>query len=90
MLAYRYFEAGTNEPLRRCPQCNHALIEEGSVCLALSVGGRVVEVNARLDEQGWLVDTADSAVARGHHAGSYCGGCGALLLDMADEDQSEG
>ena len=89
MFRYRYFEAGTDKPLRRCPVCGHALTEEGGICLLLSIGGQVVEVASRLNEEGCLTDTEDGAVARGYHSGTHCGGCKELLLHVADEDEGE-
>src|SRR5438067_1962367 len=85
--ASKAFLAGTDRLLSDCPECAHSLTQDGGVGLLLSVGSLVVEAASRLDSAGRLVDTADGCVAAGFHSATLCGGCGVLLLDVAEEDQ---
>lgn len=87
-MAWSYlYQDDNGGPLKSCPACGHDLTQEDGVDITLSIGGRVFDVESRLDENGKLIDTDDNAVAAGFHSATLCGGCGDMLCDIAEEIQ---
>ena len=87
VYAYTYTnENGT--PLAACPGCGGDLTVSGGINLVVSVGGRVLDLESRLDSFGRLEDV-DDQVATGHHSGTCCGHCGELLINLENVIESE-
>lgn len=72
----------TKRHVIRCPDCDALLTEPASVSMCLSIDGRETYAPSSLSSDGTLIDTPDHAVAKGFHAGSFCGNCSALLEEL--------
>ena len=84
---YRYYRTN-GAPVSVCPTCGHNWTIAGGIDLELTISGVVQTLPTRLDN-GVLQDTEDHAVALGFHSGTYCGGCGQLLVNL-DGIEEEG
>lgn len=71
-----------NHPTR-CPDCNSNLTSPGSIEVHLSSGSHQWDEEGQVDQSGTL-DDPHGHVAKGLHAGSYCGSCGELLEELPE------
>ena len=91
---YRYLRRGDGcKPLAHCPECGAYLMRHGLgvvIEFVSDCGSRHWDVESRLDDEGYLLDPTGE-VAQGYHSGTFCAGCGELLInmDVIEQDADE-
>lgn len=79
-MHYRYVDPN-GKPVQSCPECGTRWDMNHGISINILVGDSLSDHDTMLDQEGDLVDV-DNLVANGYHAGTYCGGCGELLVNM--------